>query len=162
MDTNPTTDPGFVKPFRASWIDHLVELIERLPVPTWVFYLFVLLLFAFLNNAIVWVGGFGAPGTIIPLFTFAAVYVIYGIGFYHYLNIVAVKSLHDIYPLLSDESRREEILKYQLTHLPAGWGWLALILGCFGGVFDAVSSQAQMELNSTTVTTFTSIIGACR
>ena len=72
---------GLRKPYQQSWIDYLIQVIKRIPGPSWVFYLGVLLLFALFNNVVLWLVSDTEPGTFHPLFTFAAVYVIYGIGF---------------------------------------------------------------------------------
>jgi hypothetical protein len=76
------------------------------------------------------------------------------------LSDVAGKSLHDFLPILGGDAEKEKDLFYQLSHLPAGWGWLALMLGIVSGFFDAMSSQAQMQLNSSVITVYSGAIGA--
>lgn len=70
-----------IRPYRPSWIDYLVTRIERFPGQTWVFYLVAFLLTCLLNNVAMWFDGAMPFGAFDPLFTFGAVYVIYGTGF---------------------------------------------------------------------------------
>lgn len=160
IESKTVADDGLMKPYRQSWIDYLIQGIKKFPGPSWVFYVCVLLLFAVLNNVVFWLGSDTAPGTFHPLFTFAAVYVIYGIGFYHYLSGVAGKSLHDFLPILGGEAETEKALVYSLSHLPAGWGWLALVFGMVGGYFDSTSSQTQMQLNSSLITVYSVVVSS--
>ena len=136
------------KPFKSSWIDYLVNRIENLPGPPWVFYLGLFLVTGLLNNVALWVEGALKPGEFDTLFSFAAIYNIYGIGAYHHLTRVAANSLHDLYPALDNTKRKENELAYRMTNLPAGWGWLALIVGSTLGFFDAFGSQYDLSLSS--------------
>jgi hypothetical protein len=117
------------KPYPPSWIDELVGKIDRLPGPAWLFYLFVLLLFSLLNNVVGWLDGTQEAGTFELLKTTDAFYIVYGVGFYHYLNNVATKALHNFRPALGADAPKEADLRYQLVTLPARWGWLAMLLG---------------------------------
>jgi hypothetical protein len=145
------------RPFRPSWIDFFVNRIEKLPIPTWVFYLVFLILTGLLNNLVMWLGGALEFGRIDWLFSFAAIYIIYSLGFYHYLRRVASRSLHDFYPVSDAALRKEEELEFRMTNLPAGMGWLALVLGMIMGPFDAYASYSMEGDMSVIVFIYSSI-----
>jgi hypothetical protein len=50
-------------PFPRSWMDHLVHWISRIPGPTWLFYVALFLIGAFLNNAARWLDGLLEAGS---------------------------------------------------------------------------------------------------
>ena len=137
-----------MRPFPPSWIDHLIDRIARLPAPAWVAYLLIMLSFMLLNNLVFWIEGSLAPGSFNFQFTFGAVYVVYGMVFYHYSRGVAAKSVHDFYPVLEKQANEEPELEYRMTHIPAVWGWIALALGTTSGVFDVMSSQYEVHFQS--------------
>src|SRR3990170_5790218 len=51
-------------PYARSWIDRLIQRISRIPVPSWLFYVAVISAIALLNNAVFWVDGSLAAGSI--------------------------------------------------------------------------------------------------
>ena len=94
MKTNdpnsPNEDQIHARPFRRSWMDLLINGIDRLPIPPALLFLCVLIGVGILNNAVLWMGGILEPGKIDPVFTFGAIYTVYSVTFYYYLTRVQV------------------------------------------------------------------------
>jgi hypothetical protein len=61
-------------PYPKSWIDRLIQWIDRLPGPSWVFYVLGVLVLMLLINAILWIdgsvpaGSFGSIKGVFPPF----------------------------------------------------------------------------------------------
>lgn len=149
-----------LRPYRSSWIDSLVKWVEAIPGPSAVFYFGLLFAVCVLNNVVLWLVGTLPVGSFDPLFTFASIYVVYSLAFYHYLKGVASKSLHGFYPALGETISREETLEYKMTHLPASWGFLALFLGTPLGLYDAYSTNSLMNVDSVMAITYSGIMEA--
>jgi hypothetical protein len=116
-------------PFPRSWMDHLVHWISRIPGPTWLFYVALFLIGAFLNNAARWLDGLLEAGLFIPLRVFDAGYLVIFLALYHHLSLVASRSFRIFQPVLKASDSDLRILEYQLTTLPRRLGWLAIPLG---------------------------------
>jgi hypothetical protein len=123
-----------------SWIDALVHGIERIPGPSWLFYVVLLLGFAFLNNAVRWVDGSLEAGAFVLIRTFDAGYLVFPLAIYHHLSRVAKRSFTTFQPVLEASDQERLNLAHQISNLPRRAGWLALILGIALSV-----SQLQAE-----------------
>lgn len=116
-------------PYSPSWLDRLVQWIDRSPGRTWGFYLTALLALGFMINAAFWIDGSVPFGTIDPYNTFFAVFVVYWIGLYQYLMRVGVWALRGFRPLLEADDAEVAAIQFELSTLPAWLGWLAAALG---------------------------------
>lgn len=113
--------------FQTSWIDRLVQWIDRLPGPSWVFYVVGVLALTLLINAILWIdrsvplGSFGSIEGVFPPFVF------YFLALYHYLTRIGSRSLRDFHPLLNEDETALAQIDYKLTTLPPWAGWLSIV-----------------------------------
>ena len=123
-------------PFRASWLDAVLDAIARVPFWPWAFYggyaAFVLVYL----HAEAWIAGktpFGAydPSLIAPAF-----YEVYPLGLVDALRRIAARSWRAFRPAIelaeAEAGRRE----YELTHTPARAG---IVVGLVAAVIVAVS-----------------------
>jgi hypothetical protein len=120
---------GTEMPFPPSWIDRLIAWIDRLPGPTWLFYVISTLVVGFLGNAILWIDGSMPVGSFDRLVTVFAIFVFYWLGLYHYLTRVGTRSLQTFRPLLKVDAVEFARIDYELAKLPRRLGWLAVFLG---------------------------------
>lgn len=125
----PSIKNMVVAPSKLSWIDRLIDWIERLPGPPWLLYLTAVLATAFLANAIFWIDGGLQAGDFDPLLTGFSVFVFYWLAMYHYLTRIGSRSLHRFRPLLDVDDAELTRLDLELGSLPGWIGWLSLPLG---------------------------------
>jgi hypothetical protein len=132
--------------YRISWIDWLIGAITRLPGPSWLAYLVLLLVLIVLNNALRWWDGTVPAGTLDPARSSDALFPIYFLALMHYLNGCAGRALEKFRPVtdLSDEEYAR--LSHELQSVPA---WPALIIGVVGVVVTLrkfVTDQASFGI----------------
>jgi hypothetical protein len=116
-------------PYPRSWIDRLIQWINRIPGTTWLFYVALFFTGAFLNNAVRWLDGSLEMGSFIPLRFFDAGYLVIPLALYHHLKLVAGRSFQVFRPVLDASDTELQALEYRITNLPRRLGWLAALLG---------------------------------
>lgn len=114
--------------YQPSWIDRLIQGIDRLPGPAWLFYVIGILALALLISVVLWIdrsvpfGSYGSFQGIFPPFVF------YFLALYHYLTRVGSRSLQQFRPLLEADEAEFARIEFELSALPRGLGWLAIII----------------------------------
>ena len=129
-------------PYPRSWIDRLIQWINRIPGPTWLFYVVLLITAAFLNNAARWLDGSLEIGSFIPIRVADAGYLVIPLALYHHLSLVASRSFHTFRSVLDDLETDLDILEYRLTTLPRWLGWTAASIGLG---FTVLNLQTEPE-----------------
>ncbi|MCC7355088.1 MAG: hypothetical protein IT330_15190, partial [Anaerolineae bacterium] len=116
-------------PYPPSWFDRLKVWVERLPGPPWLFYLLVgAVLFALLTLT-QWQAGAYPIGTINAFHLWFAMEIGYLPAVLHYLDRAALNALAASRPTLNIDGSQYEVLRYQLTTLPARQtNWVSLVL----------------------------------
>jgi hypothetical protein len=112
--------------YRLSWVDRLIEGIDRLPGPQWLFYVGCTVLLALLISAILWIDGsvpFGSYGSVQGIFP---PFVFYFLALYHYLTRAGSRSLKTFRPLLEADESTLAQAEQRLTRLPRWAGWLSI------------------------------------
>lgn len=110
-------EPRFIPPYPPSWFDGLKGVIERLPIPWWLFYLIfgavsILVFLSVQARAGAYDDGFFAWHLFLaiqPVFLLAAV---------HYLSQEPSHALAEFQPAMAEPERLPEV-RYRLTVLPA-------------------------------------------
>ncbi len=135
-------------PYQRSWIDRLIEAIERTPGPSSLFYVVALLALALLNHAVFWLDGSLAAGSFDAIKLADALYIVYFVALYHHLSRVAKQSFQVFQPMLGSDDSDLRILEYRLTTLPGGLGWLAILLGLGFAIFFIQLEPADFGLDT--------------
>lgn len=123
-----TYSSSFVPPYRRSWVDALIALIDRVPGPPWVFYTLVAIAFVAAGTGLQWldgtlpIGTFSAPRIAVDLL------VVYGLAAFHRSKTVARSSLETFKPALGELEPRSEALRYELTTLSRRAGVVGLLV----------------------------------
>jgi hypothetical protein len=108
---------AFVPPYPPSWIDSLTAWIDRLPGPTWLFYVSIggayTLLFLLAETALGAAGGANLVGLI-----FLALQPIGYLAVIHYLDRVAEAGANRYFASHSGAGEAEQAIRYRLTTLP--------------------------------------------
>jgi hypothetical protein len=116
-----TAEPrtGTTLPYEPSWLDRLMGAVESLPMPFWLTYLLLGLAECLALQLVLWLG---EPATrfvwrsetaLFPLWTWGVLALI------THLNHEAIKALRNFRPLLPDEDVDMQLLKYEITTMPA-------------------------------------------
>ena len=130
---------------QAGWIDRLVAAIEGIPGPTWLVYLLILAVNILMNHLVFWIDGSLKPGAFDFGLSIFAFYVLYWMGLYHYLTIVASRALETFRPLLEASEAEIRQLEAQLTLLPRRVSMWLLPLGFIVTLLN-VSSDLEYVL----------------
>jgi hypothetical protein len=132
-------------PYPRSWIDRLTQWIDRIPGPSWLFYIASLLASALLNNAIFWMDGSLTMGSFEPVRVLDSFFIVFFIALYHHLSLVAGRSFQEFRPLLKSPDSELRVLEYRLTTFPRRLGWLAIFVGIGGGIASVNRTQEHTD-----------------
>ncbi len=132
------------RPYAPSWLNVLIDWVERAPGPPWVIYVLAAIPAILLSNVGAWFSGI-SPGQFTITSTFWGPFAVALIGLVHYLDRVAEGSLASFRPTLTIAEPEIARLRYELTVIPARpaaiilIGSISLTLTYF--VLDPVASQ---------------------
>jgi hypothetical protein len=113
---DPTAD---VRPYAPSWVNRIIDRIDRLPGPTWAAYLAIGAGFLVIAIAQSWVAGIAPVGVVDPNQAFWGLFVPLTLWLFHYLDGVAREALRAFRPALGGSDADVERLGYELTVVPA-------------------------------------------
>src|SRR6266496_981840 len=142
IDTTKNT----IHPYPPSWIDRLMDWVQRLPGPAWLFYLGVTLVLVLIRTIVAWSDGSLPVGTFLPLHIFFVSGGVYLLFLLHYLDDRAGAAFAAFRPVLADDTGYER-LRYQLTTMPARptllWSLPWLVFGAVGALYLVPESVVQ-------------------
>lgn len=118
-----------VQPYPASWADHLIAWVDRLPLPGWLFYLLVWIGEIGVLNGAQWLGGSAPLGSVDLLRSAATFYGVFEFALLHYFQRVARRALENFRPALDAREDEYARLEYELTTIPARGARIATVLG---------------------------------
>ncbi|MEO8207777.1 MAG: hypothetical protein ABI598_01985 [Chloroflexota bacterium] len=107
------------RPYPPSWLDRLFNAISRIPGPTWLAYLVLVVPMILLNSTSRWLSGLTPWGEIDPSQAFWALMTVAVVGANHHLRNVAGSSFDAFRPALGTGVTDPERARYELTTMPA-------------------------------------------
>jgi len=113
-------------PYPACWIDRLIQWIDHLPIPAWLFYVLGVLMYIFVISIALWIDGsvpFGKVGSIPGIF---APIVFAFLALYHYLTWIGSRSLLAFRPLLNVDDDKFARIDYEFGTVPRKLDWLVI------------------------------------
>lgn len=119
--------------YPASWMDHLMGRIERLPGPAWAFYLLMTLVVIVLSHLFRWVDGTIPMGVIEAARVAETPLLACSLALMQFLNRTARRSMEAFRPALSVGEAEVSRLEYELTTLPRSAGFIAVPIGALLG-----------------------------
>lgn len=151
MPTPPTRAvASFDAPYRRSWVEAFVAVVDRLPGPAWVPYCVVTLLFVVTGTALRWVDGTLAVGEFsAPRFAIDVV-AIYGLAAIHFAKWVAAASLNTFAPALGELAAHRELVLYRLTTFPRGTGVISIVVGVTLAILSLMETPRAWDITPTT------------
>lgn len=106
-------------PYSRSWVDALTRSIERLPGPAWITYTALFLVLLLISNATGWLDGRLPIGSFELYLSSLAVYPVVALAAIHYVDTKAAAALETMRSALTVDDRDFEIVRYELTTMPA-------------------------------------------
>ncbi len=154
-------EAGFEAPYAASWLDRLIDWIDRLPGPTWPLYAAVGLLSAVIFVTIQSDQGAYANG-VRPFHIFISLQPLISVAFIDYLDRVAASALARFRPVLKTGQERLIRARFCLTTMPER---PALFAGLAGMLFyflvffpQGASGMANLGLSTTRVSMLVTLL----
>ena len=133
-------------PYAPSWADRLIDRIERLPVPAWLFFLIVLVLAPLLQHIVQWMDGSLPLGSISPALAAEAPYLVFAPAAYQYLNTTARRALREFRPALAIDDAQYARLEYELTTVPARPALIASVVSVALAIQSLIATPAAFGL----------------
>lgn len=136
-----STTPPFVRPYAPSWVDRVLEELDRLPGPAWLAFLALGAVGVVVQLAIQFSSGDYQPGSFLPLHIWTMASYAYLLAMIFYLDKAAASAAKAFRPVLrtappespSDAPMMSfDELRYQMTTLPPGPALWAAVLGALG------------------------------
>jgi hypothetical protein len=115
--------------YSPSWIDRFTDWVDRLPQPTWAFYLVLWLVLFAAQTLIHWNDGSYPLGVIYPFHLVLTATIPYTLALIHYLDKSAESALLRFRPALEVTDAEFADLRYQLTTLPQRQTGFASLIG---------------------------------
>jgi len=134
----PPTQAPFLQPYPPSWLNRLIDWIDRSPRPAWVYYAAGVLLLATVLTVGQWLAGGIDPEALV-----FSVYPVYFVALMHYLDGQARSALVRFRPALSVTDAEFARIKYELTTVPARGGWVAAALAIPLGILFILGSEPE-------------------
>jgi len=148
---------------RRSWVDVVIDGVNRVPGPTWLVYLVGTLVLAATGSLIAWSDGTVDPGALSFVRVFTDSTVLYQLAVIHFLVWSAGRALAAYAPALGSLASSRDRLEWRLTRIPRWISIAGIVLGAayassflFGdpagvGLTDESSSALWVFVSVTTV-----------
>jgi len=129
-------------PYPPSWIDRLIQWIDRLPIPAWLFYVLGVLMYILVINIALWIDGSVSLGKIGSIPGIFAPEIFAFLALYHYLIQIGSRSLLAFRPLLDVNDTKFARINYELSTVPRKFDWLVIPVSVIMGYPFLVGNPA--------------------
>jgi hypothetical protein len=143
-EASPAGTSRATRPFGPSWVDRVIDAIERLPGPFWAFYIGLWLAAIVVVSAVRWLDGSLAFPDVDAYQAASTFYGPAALGLLHLLQRIAGASLEAFRPALDASDDGYARLHYELTTIPAGPAVIATAVGL-------LAAAGAVRLDSTLV-----------
>lgn len=133
-------------PYPPSWIDRFTRWIDRLPGPTWLYYVIATVIFVMIHAVLNWQAGAYPAGTFNAFHVWFVIEIVFVVAFVHYLDRYSDAALERFRPALQISDDAYVDLRYQLTHLPPRRTlFISLVMGVLFAGFVAAAPPEMMS-----------------
>jgi hypothetical protein len=129
-------------PYSPSWIDRLMSMIQRMPIPYWLTYLLIAAVESLLVHTAAWLDGTIPVFALQPIFLMFPLRTWISLALITLLNQQAIQALHHFRPLL-DSDDEEQGLAEQMTKMPARPVLLVNLIGVLYFLYLALYSPLE-------------------
>jgi hypothetical protein len=117
------------RPYAPSWMDRLIDLIEDLPIPAWLFYVLTFLAISLIESALFWLRGVYPFPQVEPVYLISLLWAVIQLFLFHYLRNAASLGIDGFRSALALGEKEFADLKYRFTITPALTGWVITLIG---------------------------------
>jgi hypothetical protein len=110
-------------------MDRLIDFIEVLPIPAWLFYLLAFLAISLLESALFWLRGAYPFPRVEPVYLISILWTVLQVALFHYLRNAAATGIDGFRTALALGEKEFKDLKYRFTTMPALTGWVITLIG---------------------------------
>jgi len=128
------------KPFRPNPIHRFYDWLDRLPIPMWVFYPLILLLFGLTFNFLAWSRGLLPRGQFNFILLLDFIWLVESLALLHFALRASVPLLDGYRNNLDVNNEEFQRLRYEFTIIPNVPGILFFLLGLTVGYFVGINS----------------------
>jgi hypothetical protein len=159
-----------VRPYPPSWFDRLIDLVEQLPGPAWLYYLLTWLVPVVVIVLVKWADGTYSPPYMNPFHVALASNVAYLLAVVPFLNRAARRALATFRPTSTLTEQQAIDVEYRLTTMPARptliWSLIFLVIALLWSgivaivVYEAPKVDPAISLLLRSLRLFTSPLSA--
>jgi hypothetical protein len=107
------------RPYSPSWVDRLIDWIEELPIPSWLFFILLYLFAAIGLHIAIWLNQSRPWGEISIAQIYGAVWLPAVLIIIHNTDLLAKQAIRRFAPLIKDHRAELDEIQYQMTSMPA-------------------------------------------
>ena len=135
-------------PYKPSWIHRFFAWVDRLPIPAWIFYLFILFAGGAIQHLYVWGKGILEVGQFNIYLALTWSWLVAQLYYGHLNPQIAQRALEEIRPLLDLDDKGFKLLSFEFTMIPGSPAFILQTLGFFIGLaFAAAIRPFSPEIN---------------
>ncbi len=133
---------------RGSWVDALLDFVDRFPGPAWLFWICYVTVFGLLGHAVRWLTGDLPVSEFSPVAAAEGSYPAAFLWSLGLLNRVARRALGSLRPAIRGDGREVAQIEHELLHTPARWANAALLVGFAAGPVSVSANPAGYGLGA--------------
>jgi len=142
--------PGRGPTEHGSWVDWIIDRIDRLPVPPWVAYSLIFLLPPALMLTPVWLTGQAPPTRTIGYAFLTGFWTVFPLALIHHLDRFSERALGQFRPACDLDEAETDAIRRRLTTMPRGPAAVAALLGvAFISAFYFAAPQLYRIIRAT-------------
>lgn len=105
---------------RVSWVDWILDRIDRIPAPLLVPYAFLFLTPTLLIAAPVWLSGRGVPLETLRFYALTGFWTLFPLALMHHLDKLSEQALEQFRPVCDMDEAEASAIRWDLTTMPSG------------------------------------------
>lgn len=145
-----TTKVKSTRPYPPSWVNRYLAWLEDLPIPIWLSIALIYLIAVVLYHIAFWLEGSLTAGSFEGLWFFNAIWNVIGTAFILATIHIANRAVDKFAVLVPNKKKELELLRYQMTTIPARPALVLALLICaliiLGAYFDPTFLQVKQPI----------------
>jgi hypothetical protein len=141
-------DEVLATPFKPNWIIRFFAWVNKLPIPAWLFYFFILFMGGAIQHLYAWGKGVLDVGQLNIFLALSWIWLVEQLFYFGHLNPPIVRqALDEIRPLLDLDDEGFKLLSYEFMMTPASPPLILPILGFLFGLVFAAAVRPFSEIH---------------